>query len=429
MALLAGPTADAPAPGDEAMHRFLHAPTADERAAAARQVIASEMPVDRALQALRRGRSYSPEAPGRRIVRTRMGRNGLSHPYMILIPSDYDPTRPTPVQLNLHGGMGAPEWPADGSWAAGWGIPQGEIVVLPAGWWDSMWWEASQADNIDTILAEVQRTWNVAENRVIGYGNSDGGAGVFFLAFKTPDRFAAYAAHVGPPDRLTRADFRVDGQMHLSNLRGQRFHLVHGEDDPKVPIQHLRKYLELFEKHDAVIDSIVLPGQGHSLTLTDEYHRRLGRFLTAVPRDPLPDTLTWATEAPGRYARRAWLVIDELALPDRLSEEDRSNLLPRWGTPVQMHGATVARKPWGRVELKREGNVVHAQAHNVKRFTLLVSPEEFDLSRPLTVHVNGEQVFHGELRPSLEVLLRWAERDDDRTKLFVAELSVTLPIR
>ena len=414
-------------PAAEAVARFLAAESGDERRAAAEQVVATGAPFEAVRDLLRRGRDYADDVPRGRILRSRVGSDGLDHKVLILVPEDYDPGRALPVRMNLHGGMGAPEWKElDGSWAGGWRPQSDQIVILPAGWWDSMWWEHSQAENLEAILADVKRTWNVDEDRVVLFGNSDGGAALFFYAFRQPDRWSGYAGFVGPPDRLARGNLRPDGQMHLSNLRGQRFHLGYGEDDPLCPIEHIRRYMALFQEHGADLDWYANEGQEHSLSLTAEQERAFGRFLWGTPRDPLPERLTWATERTDRYNRRGWLVIDELVEPERGHEVDTSNVLPRWGTRIQLRGPDMEPRPWGRVELEREGNTVRAATRRVARFTLLVSPDELDLSRPIEVVVDGKMLFRGVVEPSLEVLVRWALVDDDRRLLFAAEIPIVL---
>ena len=84
------------------------------------------------------------------------------------------------------------------------------------------------------------------------------------------------------------------------------------------------------------------------------------------------------------------------------------------------------RVPWGSVELEREGNRIRASTKGVERFRLLISPDVFDVSRPITVEVDGRVLFDEPIRPSLACLLRWAAVDDDRSRLFVAEIPIQL---
>ncbi len=80
----------------------------------------------------------------------------------------------------------------------------------------------------------------------------------------------------------------------------------------------------------------------------------------------------------------------------------------------------------GRVDLKRAGNRVEATTRGVAAFTLLLSPDQFDLNRAVTVVVDGQTVFAGIVQRDIRTLLKWAARDNDRTMLFVAELQVAV---
>jgi hypothetical protein len=80
----------------------------------------------------------------------------------------------------------------------------------------------------------------------------------------------------------------------------------------------------------------------------------------------------------------------------------------------------------GRVDLIRTGNRVEAHSRGVAAFTLLLSPDQFDLSRAVTVAVNGRTAFDGIVQKDIQTLLTWAGRDNDRTMLFAAELHVDL---
>jgi len=80
----------------------------------------------------------------------------------------------------------------------------------------------------------------------------------------------------------------------------------------------------------------------------------------------------------------------------------------------------------GRIDLIRTGNRVEATSRGVAAFTLLLSPDQFDLNRAVTVVVNGQTVFDGMVQRDIRTLLKWAARDNDRTTLFAAELPVAV---
>src|SRR5262249_3414398 len=83
-------------------------------------------------------------------------------------------------------------------------------------------------------------------------------------------------------------------------------------------------------------------------------------------------------------------------------------------------------RPWGRVDLRRNGNTVTATTHGVSKFTLLASPDQFDFSKPIVVVANGKTVFNARVQKDRTVLLKWAARDNDRTMLFGGEVNIDL---
>ena len=80
--------------------------------------------------------------------------------------------------------------------------------------------------------------------------------------------------------------------------------------------------------------------------------------------------------------------------------------------------------PSGRVELQQQRNQVTVSTRGVTRFTLLLSPDQFDFTQPVTVVTNGVTVFDDVVEPDVEALLRWAAIDRDRTAMYGAELSI-----
>jgi len=84
------------------------------------------------------------------------------------------------------------------------------------------------------------------------------------------------------------------------------------------------------------------------------------------------------------------------------------------------------RRPAGRVDLVRDGNTITATTRAVEAFTLLLSPDAFDFSKPVKVVADGKTVFDGRVTKSVPTLMKWAARDNDRTLLFAAEVAVKL---
>jgi poly(3-hydroxybutyrate) depolymerase len=113
-----------------------------------------------------------------------------------------------------------------------------------------------------------------------------------------------------------------------------------------------------------------------------------------------------------------------------VSRGGREVMLSGLFDPAPLQPETTAifthRNRSGRIDLRRRGNVVDVQARGVDAFTLLLSPAQFDLSKPVTVTVNGRTAFESLVKPDLATLMKWAARDNDRTMLFGAEIRIVV---
>jgi hypothetical protein len=117
------------------------------------------------------------------------------------------------------------------------------------------------------------------------------------------------------------------------------------------------------------------------------------------------------------WNRAHWLVIDALGSTPG-DAKDLPDLNLSGNLPVFRNGRS------GRVDLVRNGNTVTVRSRGVKAFTLLLSPDQFDFDRSVTVVVNGRTAFDGRVEKSVDALTKWAARDNDRTMLFAAELTI-----
>jgi predicted esterase len=508
----ASPAPDASAI-DRAFQEFLGAP---DQAAAARRadaVVKSGVPFDEAVARLRRGREYSTSAARG----TERGRHrtfdGVEHDYTFVVPANYDPSRQYRLRVQLHGGVSRPEQPDPNRLGIG-RLPGTveEISVFPSAWADSLWWQASQVDNLAKILDKLKRTYNVDENRVYLTGISDGGTGAYFMAFRDTTPWASFLPLNGNMLVLASPEVGADGEMFPGNAVNKPFFVVNGGLDRLYPAHIVQPYVEHLEKLGADVVFHVQPDADHNTDWWPEERAAYEAFVDGHPRDPLPDKLSWETERTDRYNRAHWLVIDRLGDVAGQAKLADSNLLlgrveydfglrissnidggrrvldvapnsnayriglrpgdlildvegrtvqtardivepmQQWAigrtvrVTVERAGRSVSLegpfqpdqfeapggpifprgKPSGRIDLARHANVVEASTRGVRAFTLLLSPSKFDLTKPVRVVANGRTVFEGPVAPSVATLLKWAARDNDRTMLFGAELTVDL---
>jgi predicted peptidase len=172
---------------------------------------------------------------------------GRTYPYAIYVPRGYDPSRPWPLILFLHGSgesgtdgvrpiiqgigsailWGSERWPA--------------IVIFPQKPTQDSEWEQHEAA-VMAILASVRRTYTIDDDRIYLTGLSQGGHGTWVLGARHRELWAALVSVCGyatPPSRPSRPDLPpayVGTAADLAPAIGDvPFWIFHGDADDVVP--------------------------------------------------------------------------------------------------------------------------------------------------------------------------------------------------
>ena len=409
---------------DEAFRWFWAAYTTEQFDRAISGILATTPELEAVLVRLRTGRPYNATVPKGRHVSGHRNRDGVEHLYVVHVPAEYDPAKKYPVRMYLHGGVRRARL-TDGLWwrdDSRFARPD-TIVVFPAAWAGSVWWQRSQIESLTGILNDLKHPYNIDENRVFLLGRSDGASGAFYQALKAPTQWAAFLPFNGHPLVLANED--VEGQMYVPNLRNKPLLVINGGRDGRYPADSLAPLIRLFVEAGVSVDFRPQPEAGHDLSWFPQESASIDRFVDTTPRRPLPDRLVWQTERTDHFNRVHWLVITELgSVPGEAAFNDFNILVSdAQGEPRDLFPHTF---PSGRVELERRGNVVVVMTRGVKKFKLLLSPDQFDLSEPIRVTINGVTTFEGHAPQNNETLLQWAAMDQDRTLLFTAELDLNV---
>jgi predicted esterase len=255
---------------------------------------------------------------------------GVAYDNQVDVPAEYDPSRPWPVQVQLHGGV-ARQDPEQGRRRGGnrlAGAPQ--IVVHPFGWGDSAWWHATQVDNILALMDRVKRQYNVDESRISLTGISDGGTGAYFLAMREPTLWSSYLPLIGHLAVLANPTTGADGQLYLSNLVNRPLFVVNGIRDPLYPAARVAPYVEALQTAGATVIFRPQMNSGHDTSWWPSERGLFERFVHDHPRPAHPPLLSWETERTDRYNRIQWLVIDELgARPSDVALVDTNSVAER----------------------------------------------------------------------------------------------------
>jgi predicted esterase len=404
---------------DEAFAEFWAANSIEETDASVQSLLQSGVTFEDAYQRLQQGRDYSAGEAGISL-HSYVADDGTEFFYHVNVPADYDPSLEYQVRFELHGGVGGRRNGKPGNRDRGRSRIEGveQIYIMPYAWRDAPWWSDVQVENLRVILDQVKRNYNVNENRVALAGISDGGTGLQYIAMRETTRFANFEALISYIMVLANPPID-DGRSFLNNLLNKSILLINGVKDPLYPAERARPIIEYFQANGADIDFYAMENGEHNTRWWRDMRDTFEEFVTVHPRLPHPVYLTWkATE--GLNNRAHWVVVDEIDVDQRAPV-----VFPELGIDSVRSLFNMTDEA-GRVDVQREGNSITAMTDGIASFTLLLSPDVFDLSQEIQVVANNEVVFSGMVEASTETLLNWAARDNDRKMLYAAELHIEL---
>lgn len=207
-----------------------------------------------------------PAATG--FINRTMTVDGEQRQYVVFVPRDYDPAKPWPLVVFLHG-MG--ERGADGYLQTEVGIGRAIrrnaerfpcLVAMPQctadGWWvpDGSKWQARFQDcsaHIDRCIEETMDAYTVDEDRVYLTGLSMGGFGTWLYGARNADRFAALMPICGGG--------RPEDAERLAQVPIRAFH---GADDDTVPPERSREMAEAVKAAGGEAAYTEYPDTGHN---------------------------------------------------------------------------------------------------------------------------------------------------------------------
>ncbi len=418
-------SAQSPTHADAAFERFFAAESQADAAVAGAE-LAAAVDFDTAYARLKKGRTYLDEKRGEYALRWR-SKPGPFFNNIVEVPADYDPSRKWPLRVQLHGGVGrpSPNAVAPGRQAPSAGEKparapnriEGEkqIYLHPSGWAQAQWWDEEQVDNILRAVDVLKRKYNIDESLIYITGISDGGTGVYYMALKEPNLWSSYLPLNGSLGVLRNPANGADGEMHGNNFVNAPLFVVNGENDQLYPVAQVEPHMTWLKRMGVNVLFRPQAGAGHNTAWWPTERAHFEKFVHDHPRAAHPEALSWETERVDRFNRIRWLVIDEIR-----ADASRATALTDLGFFQHTRRS-------GRVDVRRQGNTFDAVVRDVAAFTLLLSPDAIDFARPVVVTVNGKQVHAGIVKKDVSTLMKWAARDNDRTAIYGAELTIPVP--
>lgn len=177
-------------------------------------------------------------------------------PYQVFVPTAYDRSRAAPLVIALHG-MGGDE----NSYFLAYGQgafkveaeKRGYIVACPKGRKPASMYMGDAEKDVMDVIAEMTRDYKIDPDRIYLTGHSMGGFGTWSVAMSHPEVFAAIA----PVSGGSNFPAGMSKIAHIPEI------VIHGDNDPTVPVERSRVMVEMGKKLGIEIKYVEVPGGDH----------------------------------------------------------------------------------------------------------------------------------------------------------------------
>ena len=297
------------------------------------------------------------------------------------------------LYISMHGGGATHKRVNDQQWDNQIRLykPEEGVYVAPRAPWNdwNMWFKPGMDEFFEMLIQAAVASMDVNPDKVYLMGYSAGGDGVWRMAPRMADRWAAASMMAGHP-----------GEASQVNLRNTPYMIWMGENDSaydrnKLAVKHgaIMDSLQQADNEGYIHETHIIKGKGHWM---DRVDAAAVPWMAQYKRNPYPKKIVWRQEEVTRSAFY-WLSVPE--------KECR-------------HKATVV------AEINK--NVIDISESDYSRLTIYLNDEMVDLDKPVTVRYKGEKIFKGKLNRTIGNMSRTLEERGDLRYMFPAMVEVEL---
>ena len=321
-----------------------------------------------------------------------ISQDALRMPFDVKVFGD-EPSEGRSMWISMHGGGNAPKSLNDSQWENQKVLyqPAEGIYVAPRAPWDD--WDMWFKPPIDSMFNELIRTcvilYNVNPDRVYLMGYSAGGDGVWRMAPRMADSWAAASMMAGHP-----------GDVDLRPLRNLPFMIWCGGNDAAYDRNHIDaergRQMDSLQRADPdgyIHETHILPGKPHWMDLED---KAALPWMARFSRNPCPTSVVWV-QGDRPHTWFYWLGIP--------SSEAKKGCYIKAGI---------------------KGNTITIDTNDYSEATLYLNDTLVDLDKAITVKHGKKTVFKGKLlRTEANLRTTLAQRGDPGY-CFPSKVTVTL---
>lgn len=297
------------------------------------------------------------------------------------------------LYISMHGGGGTAPQVNDRQWENQkrlYQLKEGIYVAprAPTNTWN-LWHQAHIDPLFDRLIENMVAIEGVDRNRVYLLGYSAGGDGVYQLAPRMSDRFAAAAMMAGHPNETSPI-----------GLRNLPFALQVGGRDSgfnrnKVAAKWKDSLAELRQEDPNGYQHFVkiYPDKGHWMDLEDAVAIE---WMSKHKRNPTPSRIVWKQDDV-THNRLYWLAVDD-----------------------------EHKKPRSEIVAAVEGQLIQVDSKDVAQVTVYLDDRLIDLDKPVRIESSGKLLYEGNPKRTIATLSQTIHERNDPDLSFPAKVTVTL---
>lgn len=298
------------------------------------------------------------------------------------------------LYISMHGGGSTPTAVNDQQWRNQIVLyaPKEGVYVAPRAPFDdwNMWFRPQMDAFFQQLIAAAVVEMDVNPDKVYLLGYSAGGDGVWRMAPRMADRWAAASMMAGHP-----------GEASQLNLRNVPFMIWMGENDGAYNRNRLaaEKGAVMDSLHAAdqagyVHETHIVAGKGHWMDRADTLAIA---WMAKYRRNVVPERVVWRQEETVRPSMY-WLKVD-----------------------------VSKARPGMEIVASRKGNRIVVERCDYPSFTLCLNDDVADLDKPVIVEYKGRRLLKKRVKRSADTIARSLRERQDPRLVFSAELEVRMP--
>lgn len=297
------------------------------------------------------------------------------------------------LYISMHGGGNAPASLNTQQWMNQIMLysPEEGVYIAPRAPFDdwNMWFRPEMTEFFDRLIQLAVIDLDVSPDKVYLMGYSAGGDGVYRMAPRMADRWAAASMMAGHP-----------GDVTPLNLRNIGFSLWVGANDSGYDRNKMAadfsKKLEEVKKADPdgyTYDVHIVKGKSHWM---DREDAAAIPWMAQFTRNPYPKKVSWRQEESDYMPTSFYW----LSVPKESTQK----------------GNTVI--------VERDGNTFNILKCDYPTLTINVNDAMINFDQPVRVLMDGKELFNGKIKRSMETIYDTLKARGDRAYIFSAKVTV-----